>query len=318
MRAGILLCTLILVFSSCAKQPSPDSETAPVATQPIALLVDREISGTILHLPLRAPFGLAVDKQGAVYLVDSGNDRVILFNDKLEPVRDVGGHGNAPGLFDQPGFITLDNELNLYVADVGNRRVCRHNRRLEFVDQILLESDDDPFLLSRPTGLAVTNFGELWMCDEENNRIALFDNVGQFDRFVGDYGYAGGQLQAPQKIVRLHSRQFVVCDYNNGRLAYYDEYGNFDRALKPNPPLFPSAIARDSDNRIWSLDRDAGTIACIDSRGRSLIPPVEQLPGTDRAMQSPSDLIILNDGRLLISDTGNNRLLLCKIIQEES
>jgi hypothetical protein len=35
-------------------------------------------------------------------------------------------------------------------------------------------------------------------------------------------------------------------------------------------------------------------------------------------LKAPSDIAFLKDGRLLISDTGNHRVLICSVIYEES
>ena len=315
---SLLFALSIVVFSlSCSHPPKADSAGASNLRKPVAIIVEKEISGTVLGLRLLAPLGLAVDNTGTMYLVDSGNDRLIRFNDDLEPTKDIGGHGSQPGLFDQPTYVTVDNDLNLYIADVGNRRVCRHNRRLEYVDEIKLESEDEPFLLSRPTGLAVSDYGELWMCDEENSRIATFNNIGQFDRFIGGYGYSGGSLRSPQKLTRLNRGDFVVCDAGNRRLVYYDQYGNFDREIKTPELDFPSSLVKDSDGRLWVLDRQLSALDCLSPKGTQLYLISERLPGSDLDLNAPTDLALPRDGRLLISDTGNNRVLVCKIVNEE-
>ena len=54
---------------------------------PVALVVERVISGDILGKPLRRPFGLAVDVRGHVYVSDAGNSRIIKFNTDMDVAR---------------------------------------------------------------------------------------------------------------------------------------------------------------------------------------------------------------------------------------
>ena len=166
--------------------------------------------------------------------------------------------------------------------------------------------------------LSIWGFSDkLMMCDEENSRIATFNNIGQFDRFIGGYGYSGGSLHSPPKLTRIRGEKFVVCDAGNRRLAFYDEYGNFDRAIRTEELDFPSAVIQDTDGRLWVLDRTTATIACYATSGNLLYRISDLLPGTDQPLRGPSDLAMMIDGHMLISDSGNNRLLVCKVVFEE-
>jgi hypothetical protein len=68
-----------------------------------------------------APEGLAYDSSGTLYIVDSGNNRIVIaegFN-----VMDVTGtSGTDLGQFNAPGNISV-GERGVYVADTGNNRI---------------------------------------------------------------------------------------------------------------------------------------------------------------------------------------------------
>ncbi|UCD63681.1 MAG: NHL repeat-containing protein [Candidatus Zixiibacteriota bacterium] len=283
---------------------------------PVMLLVEKEISGVVLNNRLRQPRGLAVTRTDKVFLTDAGNDRLVQFSGDLTPVRDFGGFGGQAGLLDRPTFITVDNDLNLMVSDENNRRVSRYNAGLNFVDDISFYDDEDPLKFGYPSGIAVTGYGEVWVADRDRNRIAVFSNVGRFDRFLGDYGYAGGQLSTPEKICRDRSGEFVVCDAGNSRLVIYDGYGNFVGELTYDGWEYPVAAAIGRDF-IWVVDRAAGEISCLDPRDNLVLRSGPGLPGTDIALKQPSDIAVLSPEKLLIADTGNNRLLVCRIVYDE-
>ncbi len=314
LAAGIIAVLILLI--SCGKSSQQEISESPDHSSPEALVVERLISQDILGGPLRLPIGLAVDPQGRLYCVDGGNNRVVLFSENLQPVEDVGGSGTAVGLLARPTFVTIDNQLNLYVSDEGNQRLMRFDAQLNAVEEIRFYDPDEPLKFGYPSGIGVTPYGEVWVADRDLNRIAVFNNVGQFDRFMGEFGYPGGQLQSPEKIVRDPSGRFIVCDAGNSRLVVYDQYGNLVRTVKDGEFDYPMASAADRGGW-WVLDGANGHIFYLDKRGNRVFKTGPQLPGADEALRHPSDIVLLPDHRLVISDTENNRLLVCRIVESQ-
>ena len=311
------LCPVLAVFSSSCGHPSrPGSQVLEVPA-PLTVVVDSEIKGDILGQTIKSPVGLAVDRRGILYVVDSGNNRLISFDRYFAPVRDIGGYGSQPGQFDRPAYVTVDNDLSLLVSDVGNRRISRHDSKLNYVGEIDLRDDEDPLKFGQPSGVGLTEYGEVWMCDRENNRLAVFDNIGRFDRFVGEFGYSGGELRVPEKIVADPEGAFHVCDAGNSRIAIYDEFGNFLREVLESSFEYPRALAFDKHGIAWVLDGVTGRLFCIDGAGHSRLSVGPLIPGCSEPLNDPSDLVFTGDGRLVISDTGNHRLLVCRVVRED-
>jgi len=308
------LCLAAIALGSCGgKKPQVGEERS--APSPVAVLVDQEVSGTILGYSLQRPWGLATDNVGTVYCVDGGNNRIIRFRRDLTPVRDAGGTGSSAGLLSQPSFVTIDNRLNVFVSDEGNQRVCRFNADLLFVDAIDFYDINDPLRFGTPSGVAVNQYGEMWVADRKRNQIAVYGSTGSFDRFIAQFGYQGGQVASPEKIVVTPDGKFAVCDAGNGRVAVYDQYGNFDYAVTNDAFNYPIAAAFSGD-LIWVLDGADGRLFLCDRKGTIRFTVGPTFPGGG-ALKEPSDLVILPDNRLLIADTGNNRLLVCRIIRDE-
>lgn len=307
----------LLFIAACSRRPQPAAEPPGKTQVPVGILIDQQIAGGIVGRTLMSPAGVAVDRQGVLYLVDAGNHRLIRFNPDLMPLRDAGGHGSQPGLLDRPGFAAIDSDLNILVSDAGNRRLCRYNSRLEFVEEISLQDEEDPLKFGLPSGLAITSFGEIWVADEQNNRLAVFDNIGRFDRFVGGFAYGGGELLAPQKLVAVDDQEFYVCDGGNGRIVVYDEYGNFEREVIDDELASPHGMALDPLGRLWVADQTTGRLHCFSRDGQKLLSFGPLLAGSDAPLRAPFDLAMLPDGRLAISDTGNHRLLICRILYED-
>ncbi|MCI3926216.1 cadherin-like beta sandwich domain-containing protein [Paenibacillus sp. TRM 82003] len=71
------------------------------------------------------PEGLAVDRQGNMYVADKDNDRIV----KLAPDGSVlwsyGSRGTGPEHLNFPSGVGLDSSGNVYIADNGNERIVK-------------------------------------------------------------------------------------------------------------------------------------------------------------------------------------------------
>jgi len=189
--------------------------------------------------------------------------------------------------------------------------------RLNYVDDVKFADEEDPFLFGYPSGIGVTSYGELWIGDRDKNRLCLFNNVGKFDRFVGDFGSREGQLSQPEKIAADPANRFYVCDAGHRRILIYDEYGNFMRKIESGEFDYPMSLAVDKDF-FWILDGGTSSVLLADKNGQILKHFGPILLGERNGLNGPSDIILLEDGRLLISDTANHRLLVCRIERGET
>lgn len=69
------------------------------------------------------PSDITVDKEGNIYVLDSGNHRIQKFDPEGNFLASFGRHGQGPGEFQYPQSIDLDPEGNLYVSDSGNQKI---------------------------------------------------------------------------------------------------------------------------------------------------------------------------------------------------
>lgn len=279
-------------------------------------VVDSVISGSFADLELSEPFGLTKDFKGDVYLSDASNDRILKFSKDLKFLNTIGSFGTSRGAFNHPTFLNFDNGLNLMVSDEGNKRISRYTTDLVFVDEIDIYDEDDPLKFGMPSGIGFTPYGETWVCDNEMNQIIVYNNVGQYDRLIGDYGYDGDRLTTPEKIFVTVDKKFLVADAGAQRLVIYDQYGNFDREIKMPYAGYPIAAVV-KENIYWVIDHYAGVIYGVSKEGELIAKSPAILPGDTTPLTNPTDLLVLENGKLLIADSQNNRLIVVKIILNE-
>jgi len=75
-----------------------------------------------------APSNVAVDKDGNVYVTDTMNNRVEIFDAEGTFISEFGKHGDGPGYFARPKGIAVDSDGHIWVADSFTDRLQVFNR----------------------------------------------------------------------------------------------------------------------------------------------------------------------------------------------
>lgn len=69
------------------------------------------------------PLGIAVDGVGRVYVADTGNNRIEIFDSSGAFLETFGTFGNGPGEFATPAHVAVDASGNIFVTDANNFRI---------------------------------------------------------------------------------------------------------------------------------------------------------------------------------------------------
>ncbi len=119
------------------------------------------------------PTNLAVDRQGNVRVVDTGNFRVQVFSPEGKFLSTFGEAGDSFGSFSRPKGIAIDSEGHTYVVDAAfnNYQIFDdEGQLLLFVGS--LGSDPGRFWL--PAGIHIDDNDRVFVVDQLNRRVQVF------------------------------------------------------------------------------------------------------------------------------------------------
>jgi DNA-binding beta-propeller fold protein YncE len=123
---------------------------------------------------LMFPTYLTLDPDGNLYVADTLNSRVSVFDPEGRFVKSVGQRGDGVGMFDKPKGLAFDAFGNLYVADSSwsNVQIFGPN------EEVLLFFGGRgayPGLLKNPTCIAIArNSNTIYVGDYLNHRIGVY------------------------------------------------------------------------------------------------------------------------------------------------
>jgi secreted PhoX family phosphatase len=127
---------------------------------------------------LSDPAGIAIARNGHVFVVDHGNNRIEEFTPDGVYVTAWGTTGSGSGQFSIPHGLSLDAAGHLYVADDGNARVQVLTSEGGFLDAWgTLGSGAGQFGSDSPTDVTVNRFSEVFVVDRANCRIEKFRDL---------------------------------------------------------------------------------------------------------------------------------------------
>ena len=164
------------------------------------------------------------DSKGNIYISEYGDyDRIQKFTPTGEYVYQWGEHGEAPGQFQRPQGLAMDENDHLWVADASNGRI-----------QIFDVSGNEPKLdrtwgkpgakpgeLSYPYEIFLDGEGHVFVCEFGNHRIQKFDLNGNSIGIWGSAGKESGQLHQPWAMCWDSERAIHVVDSYNNRIQRF-------------------------------------------------------------------------------------------------
>jgi uncharacterized protein (TIGR03663 family) len=247
------------------------------------------------------PRGLASDGRGNLYVADTKNSRIQVFDTSGNFLRAFGRKGGGQGELNEPCGVAVDPDGDIWVADTWNHRIVRFSPEGQFRAAF----GDTERSLFGPRALVFSR-GALYVSDTGNKRIVRFDRDGKKTGEFGGNGNGPGQLVEPVGIAADASGNLVVADTGNHRIQVFDPEGKFVRQ-------FPVHGWKDFYTEPYVAIGPGDLILVTDAWGARVA--VYESSGTLRRsfkaasdFKQPTGIAVDAFGRLNVSDRGTNRI----------
>jgi DNA-binding beta-propeller fold protein YncE len=335
-----VVCYLLLIlFAGCATAPSPTGDVSPdksdkyIWPQPpatpriqwIASWSSRKDFGGSAQLmnmligeekveQLRRPNGIVADSAGNVYVADSEQRIIFVFDLEKKNLRFI-GLGSLAG----PVGLAIDNKRGIvFVSDSRMKKVLGINKN---TDSIALTIGSPGEFLS-PSGLVYDeNKERLYVSDTMGHVVKVYDKDGNLLFTIGKHGAQDGEFNFPSYLTVDKNSRLYVVDAFNFRVQIFDSEGKFIKKfgkLGDASGSFsrPHGIALDSEGHIYVVDAAFNNYQIFNDEGKLLlwIGSTGKKPGQ---FYLPSGMYIDDKDRVYVSDSFNRRIQVFQYLKEK-
>ena len=120
---------------------------------------------------------VALDKDGNVYVTDTMNNRVEIFDAEGTYISEFGKHGDGPGYFARPKGIAVDSDGHIWVADEYQDRVQVFNRDGELLTYIGDVHGNGLGQFKALVGIAIDKQNRVFTTEQYPGRMQMFRYV---------------------------------------------------------------------------------------------------------------------------------------------
>ncbi len=203
-----------------------------------------------------APEGAAIDGSGNIFIADSANYRIQEFSSSGRFIRLWGNdvqspeHGN--GQFNYPTGIAYNSHNRyIYVADTYNNRIEVFDRGGNYKFQFG-SSYGNPGSgngqLDTPIGVAIDSSGKVYVVDQNNGRVEVFDANGNYVTQWSSFGY-GIAVSATGYVYVCNENSIQEFTTSGMLIRQWGSYGTGDTNFN-----YAKLIAVDSAGNVYVAD----------------------------------------------------------------
>ncbi|MFQ5455242.1 MAG: 6-bladed beta-propeller [Nitrospirota bacterium] len=161
---------------------------------------------------------------GLVYIVDTGNQKVMAYKIKGTKMFEFGKRGSRDGEFNFPTHITIDKDGLIYITDSMNFRIQIFDPDGRFLNKFgRLGNTIGTF--SKPKGIAVDKNNNIYVVDGIYDTVQIFNKNGELLMNFGRSGSKEGNFWLPAGISIDINENIYVADTYNQRVEVFKFIG---------------------------------------------------------------------------------------------
>ena len=231
-------------------------------------------------------WGVAVSPvNGSVFVCDSANSQIHVFDVERKHVRTFGQHGQRDGQLSWPRGIDVSANGQVYVAHIHCVTVFRE-------DGTFIRTIGQGKLLEVPIDVLVHSNGLVYVADGRNNRIAVFSQEGDLKYIFGSQGGGKGEFKFPSGVaVSPDDHHLYVSDTYNTRVQVFTLEGRYVREFGTGQLKCPHGLTITSDGSVLVTDGNNNRVVVFDKKGKLVCSIAVEDP-TSLAIDSRGDLLV--------------------------
>ncbi len=262
---------------------------------------------------LKSPQRIAVGQDNLVYVADTGNHRIQVFDSEGSLIKGWGKKGDKDNEMEKPYGIAVGSDGAVYVSDKENKRILKFDRN----GSLLAKFGNKNTISSDVMGIAVDAKGNVYAVDKDKNSIVVFNQKGEAIKTIGKKGKEDGNFKDPSDIAIDANGNIYIIDWGNKRIQKFDSNGNFSLSFGKEKELDePLGIGLAKNGNIYVADKGLKRILVYDSTGRLIGGwGKEKKKKQDEREQfdEPSDVAVDSAGNAYILDVNEHRILKFKV-----
>jgi len=225
---------------------------------------------TEVHGGLGSPLALAVDAAGRVYISDQKQGSVSVYDAQWNLVYKLGQGDREFGLPGDLALGSLNGTQIIYVCDSRTNQVKAYQEgRLAFS---FGSYGTNAAQFDFPCGVHVSGGGELFVLDQSNDRVEVFDLQGKYLRQFTLAYYDTSGASAPRRSGRAlgitgdPNNRIYVADGFQGHIKIFSAAGTFLGMIAGStaaPFRTPAGMVVDRNNRLLVALANSGAVAAI-------------------------------------------------------
>jgi hypothetical protein len=232
---------------------------------------------------------IAPDLKGNLYISDTyyGKVHVISNNGILLSEFNI----------NRPLSIAVDGSGKIFVGSGADGSVSVYDSSGMLLYK--LGSGSGEFLM--PSDIAISGAGVVYVTDSRKNTVKAYKTTGEYQFSFGAFNFPTGIA------VDDASAEVYISDHNNVRIRIYNLNGQWKKDISLSGRLLrPQGIASDAD-RLYITDAYHSTTAVYSKTG-TFLKYIGYYGGSEGEFRIPMDLAFDRDGKLFITNSGNQRV----------
>ncbi|HMF31356.1 MAG TPA: 6-bladed beta-propeller, partial [Candidatus Lokiarchaeia archaeon] len=295
------------------------------------------------------PKGIAVNSTGYVFVADSGHNGTQVFTASGQWVAKIGTTGTGNGQFNTPIGVAINNSNYLFVTDSGNNRIQVFDPNGNYLTQWAAPNSpqgicvnftngvyvtDNNFhvqvfnntgasvtswggvgtsdgLFYMPIGVTTNSTGAVFVTDQLNNRIQVFNPMGSFlNKWgAGLDGHFAGSQSFPMGIAVNKTGYIYVADPANNRVDIFSPTGQFVQKFGGMSVFsYPCGIALNLTGNVYVTDYAGDRVQVFNQTGQLITAWGGTVGANPGQFHYPVGIAINSNSDAYIADLLNYRV----------